>query len=718
VTTPGTGRVTSKVTSTVASRDEPQHRGRSTTHRARTAVTAFVAGLALVVGTAVAGPSLAGAAPVKEVDTAPTSSTGGQPLTNLAHLDWLGAQVSPPAQPGHTTYLLAEQPSINVLWTYAEPNADGSFRHVGGGHYDPATNTYGQGAFNADDIARAAVVYLRHWKQTGSTSSHRAAYGMLRGLTYLQTVSGPNAGNVVLWMQADGTLHPSAIPVETPDPSDSGASFWLARTTWALGEGYAAFKSQDPAFAGFLKTRLDLAVAAVQRQVLVNYPHHLQVDGQSRPAWLIVDGADASAEAVLGLSAYVEAGGTPAARKALSQLSEGIADLSGGDARTWPFGAVLPSAPTLSIWHGWGSQMPAALARASTVLGDPGLGRVATVDSAVFDPRMLTSGGPDQALLPTQINQAQIAYGVDSRLESLLATARLGHSAGLRQLAGISAAWYFGANSSGMPAYDPATGRTVDGIEADGRVNHNAGAESTIHGLLSMLALDADPDVATIARTAVINERIGSTTVQAEGATLAGSAAVVTPASKWTGESEFGGTGYVGLGDGGSATLTIPAGSSRLVLPVFDLQPGSSAVTTFRSGTRVLGVVRSGDIGAQGVSSAPGALLPVTLQVTLPEGATSITATTRASGGDVARLDALMIEPLVSRYVLGGDGHATAVLRSASRITESTTVRLPGSGTARTYAYDGRGRLVSQGSSGAATVPVTVTAGGFTIVRR
>jgi hypothetical protein len=671
-----------------------------------------------MVGTSLAGPSLAGAAPAESAATPAVSTPIAQPLTNLAHLDWLGAEVSPPAQAGHTTYRIDQQPSINVLWTYAEPNADGSFRHVGGGTYDAATNTYGQGAFNADDIARAAVVYLRHWKQTGSTSSRTAAYGMLRGLTYLQTATGPNAGNVVLWMQADGTLHPSADPVEQPDPSDSAASYWVARTTWALGEGYAAFKSQDPAFAGFLATRMDLSVAALQRQVLVKYGTYQQVDGKNVPAWLVADGADASAEAVLGLAAYVEAGGTRAARTTLSQLGEGIAGLAGGDARSWPFGAVLPWALSGSIWHGWGSQMPAALARASTVLGDARLARVATTDSAVFDPRMLTSGGADQALLPTQINQAQIAYGVDSRLESLLATAKLGHSAGLRQLAGITAAWYFGANSSGLPAYNPATGRTVDGIEADGRVNRNAGAESTIHGLLSMLALDANPDVAKIARTAGIIERIGTTTVQAGSAELAGSAALVTPSSTWTGESQFGGTGYVGLGDGGSATLAIPAGPSRLVLPVFDLQPGSTAVTTFRCGTQVLGVVRSGDVGAQGVSSTPGALLPVTLQVTVPAGATNITATTTASGGDTARLDALMIEPLVSRYVLAGDGHATAVLRSASRGTEKTTVALPGTGTARIYAYNSAGQLMSQGSSEASTVPVTVRAGGFTIVRR
>jgi len=357
------------------------------------------------------------------------------------------------------------------------------------------------------------------------------------------------------------------------------------------------------------------------------------------------------------------------------------------------------------------------------VLGDRHLGAAAITDSAVFDPRMLTSGGADQALLPTQINQAQIAYGVDSRLESLLATSSLNHSVGLRQLAGITAAWYFGANNSHLPAYDPTTGRTVDGIEADGRVNHNAGAESTIHGLLSMLALDANPDVAAIARTAVVSERIGSTTVQAEGAQLAGSAAVVTPASTWTGESQFGGSGYVGIGDGGSVTLSVPAGPASLVLPVVDLQPGSTAVTTFRSGSTVLGVVRSGAVGAQGVSSAPGALLPVTLQVTLPAGATSITATTRAGGGDTARLDAVMIEPLVSRYVLAGDaggagGHASAVLRSASRVTESATVTLPGTGIARIYAYDGTGHLVTLGSSQASTVPVTVRAGGFTILRR
>ena len=78
-----------------------------------------------------------------------------------------------------------------------------------------------------------------------------------------------------------------------------------------------------------------------------------------------------------------------------------------------------------------------------------------------------------------------------------------------------------------------------------------------------------------------------------------------------------------------------------------------------------------------------------------------------------------MVEPLVSRLVLGGDGHGTALLRSAATTERSTTVAVPGSGAATVEVYDGAGRLVrTTQRRGAGAVPVTVVAGGFTIVRR
>jgi hypothetical protein len=674
---------------------------------------------AVLTGLAVTSTALPSAATGTASTGNATRAVAGT-LTNLDHLDWLSVSVSPPDQEGHTTYRLAQEPEIGTLWTYAEPNPDGSFRHVGGGSHDAATNTWSQGAFNADDMSRAAVVYLRHWQTTGSTDSRDAAYQMLRGLTYLQTTSGPNAGNVVLWMQPDGTLNPSAEPKELPDPSDSDASYWLARTLWALGEGYAAFKQSDPDFATFLGARLDLAVDAVDRQVLDRYGEHLDIDGEPAPAWLIANGADATAEAVLGLSAYVAAGGSTDARTALSRLSEGVAELHGGDARHWPMGSVRPWAESRSVWHAWGGNAPAALAEASVVLGEPALADGAVSDSFTFDPWLLTSGGPDNGRLPTRGDASQIAYGVDSRLQSLLATADANGETtdAAYGLAGIVGAWYFGANPAGQPMYDPATGRTFDGISGSGQVNRNSGAESTIHGLLSMIALDQHPAVAELARTNGIVSRQGTVTLEAEDGTLARDASATVPPSLWTGESLFSGSGYAALGDGGSTTLALPDHPRSLVVPVFDLRHGSGAVTTFREDQKVLGRVASGDIGAQGDSPAPGALLPVTLPVTLPAGATRLSATTASAADDPAALDAVMLEPLVSRLVLAGDGHGTALLRSASTTAERTQVRVAGTGPARVRTFDGSGRPVASSVSTARTVTVTVPAGGFALVRR
>ena len=162
-------------------------------------------------------------------------------LTNLAHLDFLLDTASPPATEGHTTWRLDEEPQLTLPWTYADARDGGAFERVGGGPLDPVTGYWGQGAYNSDDIARAAVVYLRDWQQNGTETSRDSAYELLRSVAYLQTATGPNAGNVVLWMQPDGTLNPSPEPVELPDPSDSGESYWLARSLWAFGEGYAAF---------------------------------------------------------------------------------------------------------------------------------------------------------------------------------------------------------------------------------------------------------------------------------------------------------------------------------------------------------------------------------------------------------------------------------------------------------------------------------------------
>jgi len=262
---------------------------------------------ALGLSAALTGGMIAPAAFAESPTKAPVPVASSGHLTNLAHLNWLLDTVPLlPGVPGHSTYQQSDEPTARAPWVYADRQADGSFVHVGGGGIsDAAKGYYNQGAFDADDISRSAVVYLRDWKQNGTHSSKTTAYELLRDLTYLQTDSGPNAGNVVLWQQSDGTLNPSAKPVEQPDPSDSAESFWLARTVWALGEGYADFNASDPAFASFLRQRLHLALDSLNKQSLAKYGNFVTANGAKVPAWLIVGSASASGEAVLGLNAYV-----------------------------------------------------------------------------------------------------------------------------------------------------------------------------------------------------------------------------------------------------------------------------------------------------------------------------------------------------------------------------------------------------------------------------
>lgn len=683
---------------------------------------ALAATLATVLGVTGALPAAAAPPRAEAPPTAVTTSSTAAvaPLTNLAHLDFLLDQATPAPEAGHTTYRLDSEPTLTLPWTYADARDGGTFARVGGGPLDPATGYWGQGAYNSDDVSRSAVVYLRDWQRTGSESSRQKAYELLRATAYFQTTTGPAAGNVVLWMQPDGTFNRSPVPVELPDPSDSGNSYWLARSIWAFGEGYAAFADDDPEFAAFLQQRLQLGVTALNRESLARYGQYDVADGAKVPAWLIVDGADASAEAVLGLTAYsAVAPRDAAARTALTQLAEGVAAMSSGDSQTWPYGAVLPWAESRSMWHAWSSQMPVALARASTLLGRPDLLKPAVVDQTSFTTTLLAASGPDNAWYPTPVDQTQIAYGADSRLQSALAvadasgTSRSG-APGLREIAAIAASWYFGTNRSGTPVYDPATGVTFDGVQADGTVNRNSGAESTIHGLLSMIALDGAPDVSALAqKSTTVTSRDGLTVVEAETAAST-TGTVVTPDSAWTGESQYGGGSALRLEPGQSATIRVPAGSGlRHVEPVVLAAEGVRSTSSWKAGRVPLGTLTT-QAGAQGVTAASGALLPQTLPVPIGPGATSVTVT---AGRNATVVDGLIVRPLVQRVVLGGErGHATELVSSTARVPLPTTVGVHGQ-RATVSTYDASGRLVSERVASGRTA-VLLKPGGFAVLTR
>ena len=689
------------------------------------ALTAAVSMLLLGAGTAAAAASppgavgasgAAGLASGAALKARPAPVAPSAPLTNLSHLTFLLDTVPLTAVDGHTTYEIDEQPTAQAPWTYADKKADGSYGRVGGGSLDPATGHWSQGAYNADDIARTAVVYLRHWQQTGDETSREHAVQTLRSLTYLQTTTGPNAGNVVLWQQPDGTLTPSATPVELPDPSDSAESYWVARTVWALGEGYAAFQAADPDFAAFLQDRLHLSLDSLERQSLGKYGTFDVADGVNVPAWLIAGGADASAEAALGLAAYVTAvPDDDTARTALTRLTEGVAAMSSGSATEWPFGAIMPWNKSQTLWHAWGGLAPAAVATASTVLGRSDLLGAAVKDAAQFTPQLLAAGGPDNAWSPTP-GEAQIAYGVDSRVQGLVATAQAANAPGLLDLAAVTAAWFFGANPNGAPAYNPATGTAIDGIETDGRINPNSGAESTIHALMTMLTLDANPTLK--AQALGIDETVstvGLSVVEAEAGTITGSGSVVTPPSSWTGEANLSGGAYVALGAGDSLSIPVPAtDQARNVFPIVNQGEADSGSTAWSSATSTLGSTSNGGAGAQGITDAPGRLFPLSLEQALPGADTAVVGVFDGA----ASVDALLIQPLISTITVTGSAGESTVYVSAATESSVRTVVVPRGYRLAQQAFDATGTPVASVDKKAPkTGAVTVVAGGFTVAK-
>ncbi len=685
---------------------------------------------AITVAATATAVAIAGQLPASATETsaAPSASAAGTSsppaatpkLTNLAHLDWLLDTVPLlPNVPGHTTYNQASEPTATAPWVYANRNPDGSFTHVGGGAItDAAKGYYSQGSFDADDISRSAVVYLRDWAQNHTASSKQHAYELLRELTYLQTSSGPNAGNVVLWQQHDGTLNPSAIPIEQPNPSDSAESFWLARTVWALGEGYAGFKTADPAFAQFLQQRMALALGSLEHQSLAKYGTTEVANGVKVPGWMIVDSASATSEAVLGLSAYVKAAPDDStAATALARYADAINRMSSGGIGQWPFGAILPEENSPTFWHAWGGMEPAGLSEAASVLHRHDYQQTAAVDTAQFTAQLLATGGPDNGWTPTPADQTQIAYGVDSRVEGLLAVADATHATGLDQLAGAQAAWYFGANPAGVPVYDPATGVCVDGINSDKTINHNCGAESVIHTELSMLALDAHPDVARIAtslnRTTATD---GLTVVEAESGTLTGSATIVTPPSAWTGSANWSGGKYVHAGAGDTITLTLPAlAGAHRILPIADLGNTAGSGTTSwmalaGSHSRSLGSSANTLLAPQGIAPTTVFLKPQTLAGTAPDGTTTLTARV----GGTVDLDAVMVQPVVSH--LGQAGASTSRDIYVNGTDQRAWQKLAATGPVTVQRFDRFGHAVGGPSKLGSHANVTVEAGGFTVV--
>jgi len=434
--------------------DSPKSRRRTTTPAttALRTLAALAAALCLLASVARAQP------PAPERDGT---------LINFAHLDHLSQLFD------------VEGQQVRGVWIYAEPGlaADAPYQY---------RSAAGEGATDLDDVARAAIAYLWAARDDLVPDALDHARGQLDYVLLMQAEDGEFYNFVF----EDGTINRLGIT------SRKGAGFWAARALWALAEGMHVFADTDPDYYLVLRDAFLRGVAPFAAQVEADYGRYLEAHGFRAPAWFPGDGADVASILLLGLAGFLELESDDTTYLLATRIAEGLSEFQYGPPAAYPYLAHQSFARDPLQWHAWGSRQTQALARAAGVL-DSGDELIASAEAEAghFFVHLLASEGPIEGMRPAVKSGPQIAFGMESLASGLFELAEATGKVVYAELGGLMTSWLLGNNELREPLYDPASGRTYDGLER-GVINRNSGAESTITALLALLQAERLPAAA------------------------------------------------------------------------------------------------------------------------------------------------------------------------------------------------------------------------------
>jgi len=340
-----------------------------------------------------------------------------------------------------------------------------------------------EGIACVDDAARAAVVYLRHYEITRDTSSLVKAKKLLNFIIYMQA----DDGEFYNFIFADHSIN------RTGRTSRKSFHWWAARGIWAMAIGYSIFKNADKPFAEELNTHIRRSFAPI-RKLLDNYQQFTWVKGYKFPRWLIGEyAADATSELMLGLAEYCMANSDTTVRDFFVKLAEGINLMQFGDFEMFPYGVHLS---WQTVWHSWGNAQTQALAMMGKSLNRKDFVASAEKEARNFYSRFLIDGYMREFDITDKENikrYSQIAYGIRPMALGLVRLYEATGKEDYAKMAGLAASWFFGNNVAHKVMYDLSTGRGFDGIDDSNKTSLNAGAESTIEALYSILETTVNP---------------------------------------------------------------------------------------------------------------------------------------------------------------------------------------------------------------------------------
>ncbi len=397
----------------------------------------------------------------------------------------------------------------------------------------------GEGLSAVDDVARAAVVYLWQYERTGDEALLELARRCLNFVLYMQAEDGEFYNFVT---DSTGTVN------ERGNTSFKSLGWWAMRGLWSLGEGVRVFDSIDPDYANTLADAYLLTESAIA-STMTNYGEYNEVHGFRIPAWIPSSEPSVAGVGLLGLAAYQQARPNDTTADLITKIADGMAEYRLGDHSTYPFGLHPTRSNAPGFWHDWGAHMTHALVVAGQVMD-----RQDWIDSAAADANsfMLRHLAFERfrhiGVIPSRLEQ--IAYGTNQIVLTYTSLYEATGDEKYARYAGLAGSWYFGNNMAGVQMYDPASGRVFDGINGPTsfRVNRNSGAESTIEGLMSMIALAEIPQALDyLYVTPAGGNRY--LIVQAEDGERVNGTPIYASVT-WTGEGYVSGGRYVGLGEG------------------------------------------------------------------------------------------------------------------------------------------------------------------------
>ncbi len=449
-------------------------------------------------------------------------------LVNMAHLRFLTEPVTINNREMAIVHIYSESP--DYIWVDAS----------------------GEGISAVDDVARAAVAYLWEYERLKAQNAPDADDTLHLArlcLEFVRYMQAPDGAFYNFVLDRSGTIN------TTGNTSYKSVDWWAMRALWALGEGVRVFDGVDTAYADELAANYLLTEKAIAGMI-TNYGDMTDLHGFQIPAWLPNGSADSSSVGLLGMVAYYRSRPNSTTADLITKIADGVAGYQIGSDQAYPFGMhpVLANAP--GYWHDWGAHQGQALVEAGMALQrQDWIDSVAKEANTFLIRQLVLERFREIGVVPNRLGQ--IAYGTDMIVQTYMALYRATGDEKYARYGGLAASWLFGNNMAGVQMYDPATGWVFDGIEGpvSWRVNRNAGAESTIEGLLSLLTV-ADVPAAIPYLDAQPVSGVSYSVLEAEAGKRIAGEPFYYPGG-WMGSSFISNGRYVGLGQGDEMELTL-----------------------------------------------------------------------------------------------------------------------------------------------------------------